>query len=127
MTKKTRAYQTIHRIPKILDLLSRHPEGLTLKEIVEGLNHPPRSSIFVILQELVITRYLTFDQHQKIYKIGPALVKLSSVIMHDHTIQRYARDGLRKVTNITGENSYLGILDGYRLRYIDKIEGSNQI
>lgn len=127
METEKKSYQTVNRIPKILDILSRHPDGLPMKSIIELLDNPPRSSIFVILQQLVNVRYLTFSETEKKYKIGPALIKLSAVIMEGHTIQKRVRPYLEKLSQLTGEDSYLGILDGDRIRYLDRVEGSQSI
>lgn len=121
------SFQTIHRIPKILQILANYPEGLPLMTIVEELGGAPKSSIFVILRELVKSHYITYLEKEKKYKIGLALIKLSAVIMYEHTIQKSARSSLEILSKITGEDVYLGILDGDKMQYLDKVEGSQSI
>lgn len=121
------ATQTILRLPQILDILAKNPDGLPMKSIVEALGNPPRSSIFVLLQQLVNNRYLEYLEGNKHYKIGPALIKLSAMIMDKHTIQKQFRSKLEEISKLTGEDAVLGILDGERVRYLDKVEGSESI
>ncbi|MFJ8236244.1 IclR family transcriptional regulator [Ureibacillus sp. NPDC094379] len=128
MTDKEKASnQTASRIFNIMEILSRNLDGMTLMNIVEELGKPPKSSIYVILKQMVNNRYVSYLEKEKIYKIGPALIRLSAVVMNEHTIQRHARFFLEEISKVTGEDSFLGILDGNRLQYIDKVEGTQSI
>lgn len=126
MTEKG-SYLTIQRIFRILEVLAKYPDGLPMMAILEEIGNPPKSSIFVILQQLVKHRVVTYMEVEKKYKIGPTMINLSAIIMNEHTVQKSARFGLEKLSRLTGEDTYLGILDGNRLMYIDKVDGMESI
>jgi DNA-binding IclR family transcriptional regulator len=119
--------QTAGRIFNIMEILSRNPDGMTMMNIVEELGNPPKSSIYVVLKQMVNNRYVSYIEKEKKYKIGPALIRLSAVVMNEHTIQKHARFFLEEISQETGEDTFLGILDGNRLQYIDKVEGTQSI
>jgi IclR family KDG regulon transcriptional repressor len=123
-TKTT--HRSIFRLFDIIDLLSEYPEGLFMMEIVERLD-APKSSVYILLQQMVKNRYVAYNPRSKRYKIGPSLIKISSIILTKHTIKNQARPFMEELSRITGEDIYLGIEDGDRLLYIDKVEGSESI
>lgn len=125
--QKSPGSRSVNRIFEILELLAQYPEGLSMMQIVESLNNPPKSSIYTVLQQMVKNRYVTYMAKQKRYKIGPALVKLSAVIITKHTIAEHARPLMEHLSSLTGEDVYLGILEGNRVCYIDKVEGTESI
>lgn len=127
LEKENSAFRTMHRIFEILEILSINPDGLPMKSIMEKLNKPPKSSVYTLLQQMVKKRYVTFMEQDKKYKIGPELIKLSAVIMSEHTIQKHARPAMEKLSKLTGEDTYLGIMDDSGLYYIDKVEGTESI
>lgn len=121
------SHMTIQRVFNILEVLARYPEGLPMKAILEEIGNPPKSSIFVVLQQLVKHRIVTYREEERRYKIGPAMINLSAVIMNEHTVQKSARFGLERLSRLTGEDTYLGVLDGNRLVYIDKVDGKESV
>ena len=123
----SKQFLTIQRITKILKTLTYHPDGLPLMKIIEKIGGAPKSSIFVILKELQKNKLITYLENEKKYKIGPELIKISAIIMHDHTIQKIARPGLEQLSKVTGEDVYLGILLSDKMHYLDKVEGSRSI
>jgi len=110
-----------------MDMLSKITDGYTLSQILEALGNPPKSSVYTILQQMVKMQYLTYIEKEKKYKIGSGLVRLSSMIMSNHTIQNLARPVMEELAQLTGEDIYLGILESGKLLYIDKIEGTESV
>ena len=119
--------RSVVRIFEILELLAKYPDGLSLVQIVADLNHPPKSSVYTLLQQMVHLKYITYMENDKKYKIGSGMVKLSATIMAEHTIQKHARPCLEKLSKLSGEDTYLGIIHEDGLYYIDKVEGVNSV
>ncbi|MGF6951610.1 DNA-binding IclR family transcriptional regulator [Neobacillus sp. B4I6] len=120
-------FRSMHRIFEILEVLSKHPNGLTMMKIMDELDKAPKSSVYTLLQQMLKKRYVTYLENEKKYKIGPALIKLGAVIMSDHTIQTLARTSMEKLSKLTGEDIYLGVLEGGRMLIIDKVEGGQSL
>jgi len=127
LNKENVSTRSVIRIFEILQLLANHPDGLTLKQIVDGLHRPPKSSVHSLLQQMVNLRYIAYLESDKKYKIGSGMVKLSATIMARHTIQHHARPGLEKLSRMSGEDAYLGIIHDDGLYYIDKVEGDASV
>jgi IclR family KDG regulon transcriptional repressor len=123
----TGTHRSLHRIFEILELLASKPGGLLLSEILRLLGSPPKSSVYTLLQQMIKHRYLTYFAQEKVYKIGPAFIKLSACVLAEHTVHKSARHTMEKLARLTGEDVYLGIRDGNRLVYIDKVEGNQSI
>jgi DNA-binding IclR family transcriptional regulator len=119
--------RTMHRIFEVLEVLSNKPEGMTMSQISTHLNNPPKSSLFTLLQEMMKLKYLSYMSGEKKYTIGPALIVLCAVMISEHTVQKFARSGMEKLAKLTGEDIYLGIIDGEQLIYIDKVEGNQSV
>jgi DNA-binding IclR family transcriptional regulator len=100
-------FRSMHRIFEILEVLSKHPNGLTMMKIMDQLDKAPKSSGYTLLQQMLKKRYVTYLENEKKYKIGPALIKLGAVIMSDHTIQTLARTSMEKLSKLTGRISIL--------------------
>ncbi|MEY2195085.1 IclR family transcriptional regulator [Neobacillus sp. BF23-41] len=125
--KENSTFRSMHRIFEILEVLSKNPEGFPMMKIMDELDKPAKSSVYTLLQQMVKKRYVTYLENEKKYKVGPSLIKLSAVIISEHTIQKHARPTMEKLSQLTGEDTYLGVLEGDHLFYIDNVEGTESV
>lgn len=105
-----------------LTLLTCHPAGLRLYEIVEYM-HLPRPSVVRILQQLV--RYGLVIQQGRQYSLSERFHEWSHPERHALLRRRY-RPLLEAVSRATGELVLLGLQQGNAIVHIDVIE-SDQV
>jgi len=115
----------LERALKIFELLSKHPEGLSIADISNRLEFP-RNSVFRILSTLFDKGYLSKDEElktyylsQKLLRIGikaysaPSLVEMSLPMMHE-LVEKY------------GETVPLGVIKDGKGIVLEAIAGTHQ-
>jgi DNA-binding IclR family transcriptional regulator len=75
---------------------------------------------------LVEKRYLTFAPRHG-YGLGPKALEIGYQARIQLNIPRVAREHLETLAAQTGDTVHLGILDGTRALYLDKISGRRRI
>jgi DNA-binding IclR family transcriptional regulator len=75
---------------------------------------------------LVERRYLVFSRNGG-YALGPKLLELGYVTGRRMDLPRVAREHLEALALSTNDTVHLGILDGDRALYLDKIQGSRRV
>jgi len=109
-----------------LDVLEAVAEGATtLAALCEtlGLN---RSTMHRLATTLVGQRYLSFAPRVG-YALGPKLLELGFQARAQMSLQRAAREHIEVLAASSGDTVHLGILDGERALYLDKISGSRRV
>ena len=61
------------------------------------------------------------------YSLGAKVVWLASKFLESVEIRRIARPILEKLSLTTSETIHLGLLDGFEILYIDKVDGRGAI
>ena len=108
---------------RILDVITGSDAGLTFSDIVEATSIP-KGTAHRLLGELVDLTALTYDDSTRIYQGGLLLARLGASVTASYDVRRVARPHLEALQSRTGAVATLGILDGERGIYIDKIEPS---
>jgi DNA-binding IclR family transcriptional regulator len=115
--------QTLLRGLDVLEAVAAGATNLgTLSETLE-LN---RSTTHRLATTLVERRYLSFVPRVG-YALGPKLLELGYQARDQLTLTRVAREHLEALAAGTGDTVHLGILDGTRALYLDKIPGRRRI
>jgi DNA-binding IclR family transcriptional regulator len=115
--------QTLVRGLDVLDAVASGATNLvTLAEVLQ-LN---RSTTHRLAATLVDNRYLSFTPRIG-YALGPKLIELGYLARDQMSFPRVARDHLEFLAAETGDTVHLGILDGTRALYLDKIAGSRRV
>lgn len=122
-TRKLKAAKVgvIGKVLRILELLDRSRNGLTLKEIAEqsALN---KSTAHRFLTHLEVEGYLFRDALGN-YMIGPKLVRMGGGgTTFQATLCKIARPILEELRAFTGETVNLAVLDGIQVLYLDVLE-----
>jgi DNA-binding IclR family transcriptional regulator len=94
----------------------------TLSEALE-LN---RSTTHRLAATLVERRYLSFAPRIG-YALGPKLLELGFQARAQLSLPRIAHDHLEALSASTGDTVHLGILDGARALYLDKIQSTRRV
>ena len=120
--------QSIERTFSIIDLLSKHPEGLRLFEISQK-SDIPISTVHRILNFLVQNEYVHTEETNGSYHIGSKFAFLSSIYMQGFNFIKDIHPGLEKINQKFDEAVHLGVLNNHRnmVIYIDKLESSRTV
>lgn len=101
----------LERSLDILRLLSKQPEGVSVKALSEELGTPP-SSTHRVLQVLVDERFAVQDSSTKRYKLGPEVLQLNRSYLEKQVFATVARPHLLHLAAETGETSFATSLVG---------------
>lgn len=115
--------QTLARGLEVLDAVA---EGATtLVELASAIGLT-RSTTHRLAATLVERRYLDFTRGDG-YTLGPKLLELGYITGRRMDLPRVAREHLEALSAATGDTVHLGMLDGSRALYLDKISGSRRV
>jgi DNA-binding IclR family transcriptional regulator len=109
-----------------LDVLEAVAGGATnLVALAEALDLN-RSTTHRLAATLVGRRYLSFTPRVG-YALGPKLLELGFKARAQMSLPRVSREHIESLAAGTGDTVHLGILDGPRALYLDKIPGSRRV
>ena len=115
-----RGVQSIDRALDIIEVLAVEESGLGVTEIASrvGLH---KSTAYRIIETLYNRGYLnkTQDNH---YKIGLKLIEAVSCYINSLELETQARPYVAQITAELGLTSHLGVLEGEKVVYIEKMD-----
>ena len=123
---RTKSWLGSQTLVRGLDVLEAVASGvINLPELAAtlGLN---RSTAHRLAATLVERRYLTFVPRSG-YGLGPKSLELGYQARVQLNIPRVARTHLEQLAAQTGDTVHLGVLDGTRALYLDKIPGRRRV
>lgn len=106
---------------RILEAVGADAGGLTFSEIVDATGIP-KASVHRLLRELVDLSALTHDETTRRYRGGLFLAALGASVTANYDVRRIVRPELENLQARTGSVATLGIRDGEKGIYLDKIE-----
>jgi DNA-binding IclR family transcriptional regulator len=115
--------QTLERGLDVLEAVASGSNNLAELAVTLKLN---RSTVHRLAATLVERRYLTFVPRTG-YGLGSKSLELGYQARVQLNIPRVARDHLEKLAAQTGDTVHLGVLDGTRALYLDKIPGGRRV
>lgn len=118
--------RALTRILRLLDILAKKPEGLTLAELNTVLESP-KSSLLNLLRPLVSDGYLLHSHG--LYRLGPTAFRLAANIMSVWNFGKLVRPFLEELAARSGESVYIGVIDREEqlITYIDTIESAKSV
>jgi DNA-binding IclR family transcriptional regulator len=122
-TKRWLGSQTLVRGLEVLEAVASGIDNLADLAAAVKLN---RSTAHRLASTLVEKRYLTFAPH-KGYGLGLKALEIGHQARNQLAIPRVAHEHLEALATQTGDTVHLGILDGNRALYLDKIAGRRRI
>jgi DNA-binding IclR family transcriptional regulator len=115
----------LHKVFTIIEtVVARQDKGLTYSEILAALDLP-KSSVHRILKELTELGYLTFNPETKRYFGSLRLASLGAEVMSQFQLRDHVRPHLLALHRETDHTTNLGVLDGTRGVFVDKIESKD--
>jgi DNA-binding IclR family transcriptional regulator len=115
--------QTLLRGLDVLEAVAAGTTNLGALADTLGLN---RSTTHRLASTLVGRRYLSFVPRIG-YALGPKLLELGFLARAQMSLQRVAREHIEALAAATCDTVHLGILDGPRAFYLDKISGGRRV
>jgi DNA-binding IclR family transcriptional regulator len=115
----------LERTLGILELLSRHGEGLELAAIAEQLNIP-RSGTHRLLADLVACGYVRQTRDHGDYLLTTKLVAMGLSYLSNSGIADIAQPLLNHLADVSGELARLSVVDGERLTWVARAQGARQ-
>lgn len=109
-----------------LDVLEAVASGATTLQLLTEVLQLNRSTVHRLAATLVERRYLSFMPRIG-YALGPKLLEVGFQASAQMSLPQIARQYIEVLAERTGDTVHLGILDGTRALYLDKIDGRRRI
>ncbi len=93
----------------ILELLARHPRGLTLNELAEGIG-APAGSVYRLAMILQQRGYLHRDPETKHFSLTSALLRLGYAALSEQNLVEIALDAMHRLRDDVKETVLIGTL-----------------
>ncbi len=123
---QTPAVKSASRTLDIIEFIvkSAKPPNFT---VIRNHMDIPKSSLSLLLHELVNCDYLDFDPEARVYYPGLKLIQISASCINNTNISREISLGIKRLSDDFGETTHAGILDGRHIVYIAKHHGSRDV
>jgi DNA-binding IclR family transcriptional regulator len=125
MTTSTRLLDSVARALDILDVLDANGEMTNTS--VARLLGMEKSTVFRTLNTLVAKNYVRQDPETLKYSIGYKLFEMGHNVARRTGLPKQAFRFMRRLANICRGAINLGVLDGDKIVYIDKIESDETV
>lgn len=126
MSTESPSVKSAQRTLELLELVARHPHGMTFVELADQLSYP-KSSLHGLLQTVVAMKWLTLDSEDRRYSIGVRPWEVGQAFRPSRDIVIRARRFLREANESLDETIQLGMLDDLDVVYLDKVEGTQPL
>lgn len=110
----------------LLDLLSRHAEGLTVAEAVRRSGFT-QNLVFRLLKTLVLMGYATQREDNKAYVLTNRLLDLTGPRTGERSLVFCAHESLRRLRDETGETVQLVIEAGGKALVLEQFRGTQAL
>jgi IclR family acetate operon transcriptional repressor len=113
--------RSLMRVLKILGLLSKSPDGMSLAALSTALASP-KSSLLALLRPMVANGYLELAGNR--YSLGPVTFQLSADVLAVRSFPKIVRSFLQELAERSNESVYLAAIDleSKVVTYIEGIE-----
>lgn len=112
---------TITKVSDLLEALARIGRPASLNDLAEVLAFPKPTMRRLLLQLKGVGMVMQ-DEETRLYRLGSRLITLAAAVLEEMDVRRAASDILYDLMKVTGESSYLAILDHINSVYIDLVE-----
>lgn len=118
--------QSVDRALEILEHLKRSKNGLGITDLSRRLD-VAKSTVHRLVSSLEKYDYVKRVDDRGIYGLGLKFLEMNQVVIEKLNIVETAHPVLDELTARIDEITHLGMLDGYDLIYIDKVETTSTI
>lgn len=120
-----RLVPAVTRALDILEVFLGGADSVSAPELVRALDLP-RTTVHELIATLVERRYLVADGAGR-YRLGVRLHQLGSRYAEDLDLIREGRSAAQRVSDQCQETVHLGILEGYDVVYIAKVDSTHAV
>jgi len=106
---------------QILEAFSPSCPRMKLQEVVNRTNLP-KVTVLRFLRTLTALNYLSYDSETKLYSLSPKVMSLGYTALSSMDLREIATPFLEQLSESTGQNVNLGVLDGCEIVYIERIK-----
>lgn len=122
-----RINRTTERTIQMLELISKHPKGLSLTEIINVMDIP-KTSAFDILRTLDYLNMIELiDERAKIYTLSVKSFVIGSRYLHEIDLVKVARPFIESLGDEMSKTIFLGIINNEKVIYLDKYKPKSEI
>lgn len=108
----------------VLDVIGQVPSGLSQSELAERLQLP-RTTVYRLLATLISRGLLRRDPLRKVYCLGFRCFEMARQVYAMPDLAAAAAVEIRLLRDLTGETSYLAVLDGLDVLSLDRCDGAH--
>jgi DNA-binding IclR family transcriptional regulator/sugar lactone lactonase YvrE len=108
----------------VLDAVAAAPEGLGQAQLGER-TALPRTTLYRLLSALVARGMLRRDPQRRVYCLGMRCFEMAQLAYRAPDLTAAASVELRNLRDLTGETSYLAVLDGLDVLSLERCDGAH--
>ena len=118
--------KSIKKAVEVLEALAQRENGAGITQLSKELNLP-KSTIHQILSTLKSARFIEQNPEDKKYHLGLRIFELGNIVQSQLQLRKIAYPYLYSLSKKTNETSYLVVLEGKRIVYIDCVESTARL
>ena len=129
MVRRDKSNYIIQSVAHALDVLEEfrdETEELGVTELSKKLKLH-KNNVFRILATLQSRNYIEQNRANDNYRLGIKCLELGQTFIHQRGLLKQARPILQELAETTGETSYISILRGNEVVYLDSVETSSTV
>jgi len=129
MVRRDKSNYIIQSVAHALDVLEEfrdETEELGVTELSKKLKLH-KNNVFRILATLQSRNYIEQNRANDNYRLGVKCLELGQTFIHQRGLLKQARPILQELAETTGETSYISILRGNEVVYLDAVETSSTV
>lgn len=129
MVRRDKSNYIIQSVAHALDVLEQfrgETEELGVTELSKKLKLH-KNNVFRILATLQSRNYIEQNRANDNYRLGIKCLELGQTFIHQRGLLKQARPILQELAGITEETSYISILRGNEVVYLDSVETSSTV
>ncbi len=112
---------SLQRGLQVLEAFTPSSPRMRLQEVVNktGL---PKVTVLRFLRTLTALKYLSYNDESRLYSLSPRVMSLGYTALSGMDVREAALPFLEQLSETTGQNVNLGVLDGTEVVYVERIK-----
>jgi IclR family transcriptional regulator, acetate operon repressor len=110
----------------LLEALGGHPDGVGVSRVAKDAELPV-STTHRLLNDLVASRFASFDPETRRYYLGLKVFELSSRVSLTKGLSEVALPVMRRLSEEVGESVFMGVREGADILIVEKVVGPGRL